>query len=396
MSIQIAKAQKTYNKILDKTRIGLAMDWLSLRAQKTVRHIKQNTQPAVYYHYYGRYTHPHIRQRMYGKHAPVSWQNFESAQIAHFLQKPESTSKPYLIEPNDHILTIGTMFGTVKPSELIKRIPDILEIISSHNFRGFLLGPDGLADQFQYYFGSEYASKIMIYPQARSIPKIGFNALGPTELKVSSAAVKFICLAGNYHIKAVDILIDAWLSIAHLNDARLTIVCPDIPEAMLKRLTHIDSINIIPIAPLKDQLKAHLLSEADVSIGLTHTDGGVNMIEGMEYGHAVITNTNHRSTYFTKIQNGHVINFPHEYYKNGRYGVMYDSLPEYLRLVDEAKHAGEYEDSKQELVKAIMSYIENPALLRQHSRNSCVAIEEQSVPKSNAALLKIYKKSIEF
>lgn len=394
MSIQIAKAQKIQNKILDKTRIGFAMDWLSVGIQKTVRHIK-NAQPSVYYHYYGRYTHPHIRQRMYGKYAPVNWQNFESAQIAHFLQKPESTSKPYLIEPNDHILTIGTMFGTVKPSELIKRIPDILEIIASKNFKGFLLGPDGLADQFQYYFGSEYANKLMFYPQARSIPKIGFNSLGLADLKATNTAVKFICLAGNYQIKAVDILIDAWLSIAHLNDATLTIVCPNIPEPMLKRLAKIASIKIIPIAPLKDQLKARLLSQADVSIGLTHTDGGVNMIEGMEYGHAVITNTNHRSTYFAKIKNAHVINFPHEYYKNGSYGVIYDSVSEYLSLVGEAKRTGEYEDSKQELAKAVTSYIENPELLREHSRSSRTAIEEQSVWKSNAALLKIYRKSIE-
>ena len=395
MSIQVAKAQKTYNKILDKTRLGLAMDWMSVCVQKTGRHI-QNAQPSVYYHYYGRYTHPHIRQRMYGKNAPVNWQNFESAQIAHFLQKPESTIKPYLIEPNDHILTIGTMFGTVKPAELIKRIPDILEIIASKNFKGFLLGPDGLADQFQYYFGSEYASKLMFYPQGRSIPKVGFNSLELIDVNVFKTPVKFICLAGNYQIKAVDILIDAWLSIEHLYGATLTIACPDIPEPMLKRLAQIDSIKIIPVAPLNNKLKAELLNQAEVSIGLTHTDGGVNLIEGMEYGHAVITNTNHRSEFFVKIKNGYIINFPNEYYKMGCYGVTYNSVAEYLRLVEKDKKDGKYEGSKQELAKAIISYIENPTLLRQHFLATLAAIEEQSVCKSNAALLKIYKKSIEY
>lgn len=394
MSIQLVKSQKTFNKILDKTRVGLAIDGLSIVTQKVVRYI-QNEQPRVYYHYFGRYTHPHIRKRMYGAYSPVKWQNFDSAQLAHFLQRPESTEKPYLIEPNDQILTIGATYGVTKPSELIRRVPQIIETIAQKNFKGFLLGPDGLSDQFKYYFGDEYFDKIIIYPYARFIPKV--NLYTSKHLKSNSleTPINFICLAGDYYIKAVDILIESWLSTVHLHDAILTIACPNIPKSMLERLKKEGSIKIISTAPLGDKLKAQLLSKADVSIGLTHIDGGANLIEGMEYGHAVITNTNHRSAYFSKLQNCHIINFPNEYYKPGYYGKDYDSMSEYLQRVDEDKRCGKYEDSKQELSNAIMEYIEHPALLRSHFLKTLIAIEEQSVWTSNAALLSIYKKSIE-
>jgi hypothetical protein len=393
MSIQLVKARKFHNKVLDKTGLSRVVDWVTLQPQKLKRKFS-TTNAKVYYHYHSRYTHPHIKDRMYGENAPVQWQTYESATLAHFLQRPESVSKPYLIEPNDHILTMGHMFGAQKPSELIRRIDDIKEIISSSNFRGFLLGADGLIDQFKYYFGDQDSSKVKFYPQGRSLPKIDLDWWAMKKSSKLESNINFICLAGDYRIRAVDMLIESWLSINHLNGAKLLLVCANIPDQMLRLLSTIRSIKVIPKAPISSSLKASLLSTADVSIALTHIDGGANIIEGMEYGHPIITSTSHRSIYIEKSQNGKIINFPNEYYKMGRYGVTYDGWDEYLQLVEKDDRAGLYEGAKRELASAIKSYIESPEQLLDHSYKTLLAISEQSVCKSNIALREIYMNAI--
>ena len=138
-----------------------------------------------------------------------------------------------------------------------------------------------------------------------------------------------------------------------------------------------------------------MLSAGDVSIFLTHIDGGANLTEGMEYGHAVIVNTSHRSKYIVNTENGLIVNFPHEFYKCGHYGVEYDSVEEYLDIVEQGKKAGNYDRSKIELQRAIVAYIENPELLLQHSQNTLKAVVEQNLERSNTVLLDIYKKAIE-
>jgi hypothetical protein len=393
MSIQLFKARKFHNKVLEKTGIVRAIDAMSLYFQALKRkHITGN--PKVFYHYYSKYTHPHIRDRMYGQNAPVQWQNYESAEVAHFLQKPENVSKPYLIEPNDHILTMGHMFGAQKPSQLISKIDDIKEIIASKNFKGFLLGPDGLLDQFKYYFGRDYLSKVWTYPQARSIPKVDVDWWHTNKDSLSKRSIKFVCLAGDYQIKAVDMLIESWLSIDHLKGATLLIACPNIPQNMLQFLSKIESIKIIKKAPLTSSLKTRLLSQADVSIALTHIDGGANIVEGMEYGHPIITSSSHRSMFISNSQNGKVVRFPYEYYKMGHYGVAYDGWEEYLHLVADSNKAGRYDYAKQELTSAIKSYIESTEQLLEHSFKSILAISEQSVLKSNSVLVEIYNRAI--
>jgi hypothetical protein len=393
MSIQLAKAKKFHNKVFDKTGFGSLLDQLSQNAQKTLRYF--GSEPLkVYYHYHSRYTHPHIRNMMYGRYAPVRWQNYKVAKVAHFLQQPQSIDKPYLIEPNDHILTLGHWCGAKKPSELINRIDDIKEIIASSNFKGFLLGPDGLIDQYQYYFGNEYRSKLWLYPQARIVPKIDLHTWTKKNNVLRNKPINFISLAGDYQIKAVDILIEAWLSLKQLNGATLTIVCSNIPNAINRRLLQLDSVRILPIAPLNAKLKADLLSQADVSIGLTHIDGGANLAEGMEYGHAIITNTCHRSSYFVSANNAQVVVFPNEYYKPGRYGVAYDSVPEYLGLVEQDKRAGKYDQAKTDLAAAMLRYIEDPDLRLKHSQATIAELSAQNVWKSNVVLREIYMNAI--
>ncbi|PRY98655.1 hypothetical protein BCM14_1488 [Jezberella montanilacus] len=394
MSIQLLVARKFRNKILDKSNLGAVLDWASTTNQRLKRSFNK-TEPSVYYHYYSRYTHPHIRERFYDHSAPVQWKNYEDAALAHFLQMPEKVVKPYLIEPNDHILTIGHMFGATKPSELINRIPDIQETIASNNFKGFLLAPDGLEDQFRYYFGNDHECKMLFFSQRRFIPTVDVLANRCDNNKKVSEPVNFLCLASDHEIKAVDILIDAWLAINHLNGATLTLACPNIPEEYLRRIKATKSIKLIQAAPLKASIKSQLLSAGDVSIFLTHIDGGANLTEGMEYGHAVIVNTSHRSKYIVNTENGLIVNFPHEFYKCGHYGVEYDSVEEYLDIVEQGKKAGNYDRSKIELQRAIVAYIENPELLLQHSQNTLKAVAEQNLERSNTVLLDIYKKAIE-
>jgi hypothetical protein len=207
-------------------------------------------------------------------------------------------------------------------------------------------------------------------------------------------SVNFLCLAGDFEIKAVDILIDSWLAVDCLNGSMLTIACPNIPSHILQRISKVKSITIVTKAPLSKYEKDKLLSGADVSVFLTHIDGGANLTEGMEYGHASITNTSHRSLYTVQSKNGIVVNFPDEYYKCGQYGVAYDSVEEYLTLVEHHKKTGLYDSSKLELSQAISEYIHKPELLQRHKTNTLIAVSTQNISCSNATLLNIYRTAI--
>jgi hypothetical protein len=393
MSIQIAKSQKILSRIKYKIKYTKIMDNVSMTLQKRNR-TNNSKNPLVFYPYYNHYTHPVIKERMYGEWAPLQWCNFEDAKISHFLQFPTDTSKPYFVEPNDQILTLAGFIGAKTPAECIKRIDEVKELINSDNFLGILIGDDGLQQQFIHYFGKELAHKIFKFEQMRCLPKISVQKFLETEKKFKKI-VNFLFLASDYNIKAVNIVIEAWVSLnIKINVGKLTIVCPNVPKKILDSKKKIQSIQFINQAPLNQAQKNLLLKNNDVTIALTHIDGGSNAWEGIEYGHPIITNTYHRDKYLLKNKNGFSIKFKNEFYKPGEYGKKYNSIEEYLAIIDRDVKEGLYDSSVKELAQVILQYIDSPFLLREHSINSLRLAWDQSVWKSNYTLLNLYNKAI--
>ena len=390
MSIQLAKSSKILHKIQEKLKINRILNFLLTRVQKIYRSINYSM-PKVYYYPITLDTHPYIKDRMYGLNAPLKWSNSKTAAIAHYLQFPESTHIKYLVEPNDQILTLGVFFGAKTPSQILKKVDDIQELIASRNFKGILIGDDALHDQYLYYFGNSSIEKLYKFEQMRCLPKIKASSL---HSKKRAEGINFLFLASDYRIKAVDILIDAWLSITHLNGSKLTIGCHNMPEYLATKLEKIPSITLIKNAPLNKKIKDDLLRKSDVTFCLTHAVAFANAFEGLEYGHAIIVSSYHRSKYITKNQNGIVIDFPNEFYRPGEYGVRYDSINEYLDFVAHDQKNGLYDQSTLHLAQAIESYINDSSLLLNHSLKSLELAHIESVTKSNETLMKIYKQCL--
>ena len=396
MSIQITRSQKLIHRIQAKLRVDKAYDFFSQQHQKYQRqqsHQKLSSQRelTVYYHLQSLNTHPYIAERMYGDCAPLAWSNYLDAKVSHFLQQPQSIAKPYFVEPNDQILTLGVYFGARKPFEIIKRLDDIKDLIASPNFKGLLIGEDGLEQQFMHYFGTDLIHKLYKYPQMRCIPRRQFEEI---KRKPDLKGRHFVFLASDYKLKAIDLLIESWLNVRQLNDAILTIACPNIPVSQLDKIKSITSIKIVKEAPLSAKTKKILLSSADISICLTHVDGGANAWEGIEYGHPIITNTYHRSDYLTKNQNGVIVDFPNEFYRSGEYGFRFNSIEDYMVNVDTEMRQGKYDAAKLSLTQTIQNYIDHPERVYDQSIQSLQLAFEQSVPKSNERLLQIYREGM--
>ena len=396
MSIQITRSKKLIHRIQAKLRVDQAYDFISKKYQKYQRQQSHQTLSSqrsltVYYHLQSLNTHPYIAERMYRECAPLVWSNYADAGIAHFLQQPEGTTKPYFVEPNDQILTPGVYFGAKKPFEIIRRLDDIKSLIESDNFKGLLIGEDGLEAQFIHYFGTELIHKLYKYPQMRCIPR-----KKPEEIKchADQNGRRFIFLASDYKLKAIDLLIESWLNVRQLNGATLTIACPNIALNELDKLKSVKSIKIIKEAPLSPKTKKILLSNADISICLTHVDGGANAWEGIEYGHPIITSSYHRSDYLTKNQNGVVIDFPNQFYRLGEYGFRFNSIEDYMAHVEFEMSQGRYDAAKTSLTEKIQAYIDHPNLVYEQSVKSLQLAHEQSVAKSNERLLEIYRQGI--
>ena len=87
------------------------------------------------------------------------WSNLKSSKIVHCIQQTSNRykGKKIIIEPNDHVLVIGTALGIHKPSELVMRSNEISNFISSSAISRVLVGNNELINHAKIYFS--YHSK---------------------------------------------------------------------------------------------------------------------------------------------------------------------------------------------------------------------------------------------
>lgn len=394
MSIQASlspknKRSRLYRSII--SRYGLLADNIS----RCVSSYIDRDCPRVYFQLRNRYTHPFIRERMYGKNAPVRWSTYNGSMIRHSLQFDRGYAhdkKKVLIEPNDNGWTILQTFGWsardgLPESALVARAYDY---ICSQRVHGILVADDGVRKQLFDLFGSSISNKLLDYRMMRTIPTSPWEVARRIEdLRNGSRQPCFIAICSDFGLKCGPEIIEAWRR-RETESGYLTVVVPptDMEEAK-EQARSTKGIEIICGAPLGRNQLARLLRTNDVSLCLTYSDGGATAFEAIEHGHAVITNDYHRGEYLTQLGNGVVIEAPLHFYSQGGYGVKWHDLDSYKPYIEKInwKNRVEYIDS----LSATFDYLAND--IEQLSKMSWLSWElacKESVVLSNLDLQRYY------
>jgi hypothetical protein len=390
MSIQKRIQSKPVFLILEKFYLISLYDFFIQLVQKFQR---TGINSKIFYPYYSSYTHPFLKKSFYNDNAPFSWCNYKHSKIIWAIQHPKSNycfEKDIVIEPNDHILTISHFFGARTPKECLDKVPDVKKLLENNHVKAILISGPGLREQFQYYFGNNLLHKIKEYPIMRCVPK--FSLKNRENLFIRHEP-NFLCIATDFKVKAIELLIIAWQKVA--NKTKLVIVCDNIPKELIEKVKNDNSIVVIKKSPISENLKHSLLINSSISFCLTHVDGGTTVNEALEYGHAIITCDFHRYKQLIQNDNGIVVPFKNKYYDPGRFGIEWNSIAEYLRIVDTSFKNGDYNVSLDALSDAIRLLIANPSTLRQMRLNSLELAHKDSIIESNLKLQKIFQEIID-
>jgi hypothetical protein len=203
---------------------------------------------------------------------------------------------------------------------------------------------NGMKKLFNYYFSTNLDYKIIILAQPGCIPQKAPNN------KLITSPISFLCLASDYYTKGLDIVLKSWRKIKNKNNSLLFIACGNIPEDEYQKIIKDNSIKLVTSIPLSNSEKEVLLSCTQVSIASTHIHGGGNILEGLEYGHALIYFEYHVDA-FEKF--GKKIKMPYYFYKPDCYGIEWKTFSEF-------KQNGVFDESINTLTNMIKYYIDNP------------------------------------
>ena len=325
-------------------------DGIGLFRQMVYREINVE-KPRVFFRYSTSLTHPSFDR--FAASGPVLWSNYHKADMAHWINYPAIVTKiPFLLECNDHPLSaLGYRArGLYEPGEILPRLADVAEIYNLPQCKAIGLYCEGYKNLFEYYFDKTLNNKFIELHCPGTVAKV--------ESVKEGEGANFVCLASDYELKGVDLLIEAWLAIEDRRGARLVIACPNVPAAAIERSG--SEIIFVHKAPLTNLEKHELLSANNVSLGPMHVHGGANLSEGMEYGHAIIYFATH-STFFRGL--GEEIPVPYYFYLPSHYGVQWKTFEGFKGRLRDDKRSGKFSDTVQQLSSAIKRYITSPEIL---------------------------------
>lgn len=337
----------------------------------------------VFFRYKAENTHPSF-DRFY-KHPPIPWSNAYRYEIAHWINYPAwRNNSPYLVEVNDHPLSAISYKnrGIVNPGEILNLIDDAYEVYSDKNCKAIVMPCDGFESLFMHYFGGDLAYKFKRLHSPGCVPKISSVDAVPSK-------INFSCLASDYELKGVDLVLKAWSQLEDKKHARLILACPNIPEKKLAEFSQDSSIVWILKAPLTDIEKHRILSISSVTISPTHVHAGANIIEGMEYGHAIIHFQIHTSAH---DHLGGKVEVPYHFYEPLKYGVEWTTMQQFQDQIKRDKVAGIFDTTVEALKNNMRRYINSQDRLvseRQKSLNA--ALTTHSLKKRNSQLIQIYQ-----
>jgi hypothetical protein len=373
MSIQEVTKKNLSSKI-DSFFLVLYQFFSRLITRKKIR---------IFFRYQTKNTHPSFK-RFYD-HPPIAWSNAVRYDLAHWINYPAWKNKsPYIVEVNDHPLSAISYKnrGLSNPGDMLTHIDDAYEVYADQNCKRIILPCEGFENLFSYYFGNSLAYKFKRLHSPGCLPKLPNLNNQPSELI-------FACLASDYELKGVDLVLRAWLEIEDKRGAKLILACPNVPQLVLKKLKGEDSIIWVLKAPLSVEEKHQILNRSSVTISPTHVHAGANIIEGMEYGHAIIHFEIHTTAH---DQLGKKVGVPYHFYLPNLYGKEWKTMNEFLYKLKKDKEIGLFDQSISQLTKYLATYInDSEELLNQRKRSFDLACKEASLSFRNEELCNLYE-----
>jgi hypothetical protein len=344
MSIQLNTNHNLYD---------IAKSWLGVTKQvwKRSRHISL---PKVFFRYQTYRTHPGFAS--FYDHPPVPWSNWSAADLMHWINYPKVIdNRPFLVESNDHPLSaVGWKKRVSEPADVLGLIGSAQKVYEHRKCRAILIPCDGFKNLFNYYFSEAVCEKLIEVPQVIcNLHEIDWTTR-------SEMAVAFCCLASDYSLKGVDLVLRAWLSIDKRNTSKLILACPNIPPDIRQKIIGEKSIIFIEKAPLTLAEKDAIFRSSHISLAPTHVHGGANVVEGLEYGHVPIMFEYH-SKIFQDF--GSTIPVPYYFYSTNCYGKRWKTFHEFLLCLSTDKQAGVFDSVVEALVLKISTLIDNPQMV---------------------------------
>ena len=398
MSIQKSVHNKIVYKILNKLKLTkyfnsfLKAHQFILRELSLLFNLKEKNNTKVFFDYHHHYTHPFFKKRYYGKRAPLLWSNLKSSRVVHCIQQisPRFIGKKIIIEPNDHVLVLGNNLGLGnEPSDLVRHSNEISDYIVSSNVSRVLIGNNELINHAKHYFSEQALIFFSIYPEFACVTNVNQLYLKEKNKSLFSRKTRFLSIASDFKVKAVELLIETFMDSKILGE--LTLVCHNVPDCLKRKVLKTKNIFLLEDLPLSNKKKDQLYRNSDVYINTTYIDGGTVAINALEYGLPIITHTYHRGKGFIDNQNGILLSEPMKYYDPSGYGINWNSMDEYLDQVDILKKKGGYDKVQKELINAIKFYENKPLEILKQGIRSLEYAEKNSLIKSNQALRDLYK-----
>lgn len=330
-----------------------AKSWLGVARQVWTRS-SHSSLPKVFFRYRTYRTHPGFAS--YYDQPPVPWSNWSAADLMHWINYPKIIdNRPFLLESNDHPLSaVGWKKRVSEPADVLGFIGDAQKVYEHRKCRAILIPCDGFKNLFSYYFSEAVCEKLIEVPPVICNPhEIDWTAR-------SQMPVAFCCLASDYSLKGVDLVIKAWLSIEKRSKSKLILACPNIPDDIRQKIIGEESIILIEKAPLTLEEKDAIFRSSNISLAPTHVHGGANVAEGLEYGHMPIMFEYH-SKIFQDF--GSTIPVPYYFYSPKGYGKTWKTFDEFFSHLSADKKAGVFDSVVEALILKISVMIDNPQMV---------------------------------
>jgi hypothetical protein len=377
MSIQAFKKSNFFYKIKNLS---------SLLIQGIVRCISFG-RPKVFFRYRTDFTHPSF-DRFYHR-PPLRWANAHNYELAHWINYPAwINQKPFIIEINDHPLSAVTYKNRLifEPMDVLNHMQDVKEVYMHDACKRILVPDGGIEAIFKKYFGSIFDYKISSINCPGCLPKY------TEQSDIEEVKTGVACLASDYELKGVDLVLKAWECINKKSGWKLYLACPNIPQDIIKKIEGVESIVLINKAPLSEVEKNKILSECSITLAPTHIHGGANIVEGMEYGHAIVHFSNHSTSYDDV---GERIEVPYYFYDYQNYGVKWKTIEDFKKLLKADKKNGCFDSVVFNLSNAVSTIINDfDKLIDRRKLSLKLASGSHSLQERNRVLRAIYSEII--
>ena len=345
------------------------------------------SRPKVFFRYYNEFTHPSFK-RFYQK-PPVQWSNAYSYKLAHWINYPAWINhKPFILEINDHPLSAVsyTNRAIYEPADMLNHIQDAKDVYMHDSCKKILVPDSGIEEIFKRYFGESFNKKISLVKCPGCIPK--FTNIS----QIENVKYGVACLASDYELKGVDLVLKAWASIHNKKEWKLYLACPNIPQNIQKEIEKHTSIVLINKAPLGEGEKKQILGNCSITVAPTHLHGGANIIEGMEYGHVILYFETHSSSYEDM---GLKILVPYHFYDPKYYGIRWKTIEDFKCILRIDKRDAYFESVSHDLAANLTSLMEDSdKLLMMRKRTMHSAIGSHSLKQRNKELQVIYRELV--